>query len=138
MSRRRWRRAARQSTGFPPLKKVRRIVVIQLKRYFLDVFAGLLCSLQLMDLGIPRPQLSFRAWRRRNVAAVPQGSAAMTHIVDFLQSQPPDVYRFVLTAIEPLWLDPKAHARVGEAIKQQYPGRFSDDEIGSLRARCSS
>ena len=56
----------------------------------------------------------------------------MAHIVDFLQSQPPDVYRFVLNAIEPLWLEPKADATVREAIKQQFPGRFSDDEIGLL------
>jgi hypothetical protein len=58
--------------------------------------------------------------------------SAMAHIVDFLQSQPPDVYRFVLNAIEPLWLDPKANASVREVIKQQYPGRFSDNEIGLL------
>jgi hypothetical protein len=56
----------------------------------------------------------------------------MTHIVEFLKSQPPDVYSFVLDAIEPLWLDSKAHARVEEAIRQQSPGRFSDDEIGLL------
>ena len=56
----------------------------------------------------------------------------MAHIVDFLQSQLPDVYRFVLNAIEPLWLEPKADATVREAIKQQFPGRFSDDEIGLL------
>jgi hypothetical protein len=46
--------------------------------------------------------------------------------------QPPDVYRFVLNAIEPLWLEPKADAAVRQAIKQRFPGRFSDDEIGSL------
>ena len=56
----------------------------------------------------------------------------MAHIVDFLQSQPPDVYRVVLNAIEPLWLEPKADADVRQAIKQRFPGRFSDDEIGSL------
>jgi hypothetical protein len=56
----------------------------------------------------------------------------MAHIVDFLQSQPPDVYRFVLKSTEPLWLDPNANADVMEAIRQQYPGRFSDDEIGLL------
>jgi hypothetical protein len=66
-----------------------------------------------------------------HVAAYQQ-EATMAHIVDFLQSQPPDVYRFVLNAIEPLWLDPKADAAVREAIKQQFPGRFSDDEIGLL------
>ena len=48
------------------------------------------------------------------------------------QSQPPDVHRFVLNAIEPLWLEPKADAAVRQAIKQQFPGRFSDDEIGLL------
>ncbi|MBV9968938.1 MAG: hypothetical protein JO228_03055 [Xanthobacteraceae bacterium] len=56
----------------------------------------------------------------------------MAHIVDFIQSQPPYVHHFVLNAIEPLWLDPKAYASVSEAINQQYPGRFSDDEIGLL------
>jgi hypothetical protein len=65
-----------------------------------------------------------------HVAAYQQ-EATMAHIVDFLQ-QPPDVYRFVLNAIEPLWLEPKADATVREAIKQQFPGRFSDDEIGLL------
>jgi hypothetical protein len=58
----------------------------------------------------------------------------MAQIVDFLQSQPPEVYRFVLNTIEPLWLDPKANASVREAIEHQYPGRFSDDEIGLLIA----
>jgi hypothetical protein len=66
-----------------------------------------------------------------HVAAYQQ-EATMAHIVDFLQSQLPDVYRFVLNAIEPLWLEPKADATVREAIKQQFPGRFSDDEIGLL------
>jgi hypothetical protein len=61
-----------------------------------------------------------------------QERAAMAHIVDFLQSQPPDVYRFVLNAIEPLWLEPKADVTVRQAIKQQFPGKFSDDEIGLL------
>jgi hypothetical protein len=56
----------------------------------------------------------------------------MAHIVDFLQSQPPDVYQFVLNAIEPLWLEPKADATVRQAIKQKFPGKFSDDEIGLL------
>jgi hypothetical protein len=64
--------------------------------------------------------------------AADQEKAAMAHIVDFLQSQPPDVYRVVLNAIEPLWLEPKADAAVRQAIKQRFPGRFSDDEIGSL------
>ena len=54
----------------------------------------------------------------------------MAHVVDFLESQPPDVYRFVLNAIEPLWTDSRAD--VGEVIKRQYPGRFSDDEINWL------
>jgi len=56
----------------------------------------------------------------------------MAHIVDFLQAQPPDVYRFVLNAIEPLWTDSKAN--VADVIKQHYPGRFSDEEIGLLIA----
>ena len=55
----------------------------------------------------------------------------MAHTV-FFQSQPPDVHRFVMNAIEPLWLEPKADAAVRQAIKQQFPGRFSDDEIGLL------
>jgi hypothetical protein len=33
---------------------------------------------------------------------------------------------------EPLWLEPKADAAVRQAIRQQFPGRFSDDEIGLL------
>jgi hypothetical protein len=37
-----------------------------------------------------------------------------------------------MNAIEPLWLEPKADAAVRQAIKQQFPGRFSDDEIGLL------
>jgi hypothetical protein len=56
----------------------------------------------------------------------------MAHIVDFLQAQPPDVYRFVLNAIEPLWTDSKAN--VADIINRQYPGRFSDEEIGLLIA----
>jgi hypothetical protein len=56
----------------------------------------------------------------------------MPHIVDFLQAQPPDVYRFVLNAIEPLWTD--AMANVADVIKQRYPGRFTDEEINLLIA----
>ena len=58
----------------------------------------------------------------------------MASVVDFLKSQPPDVYQFVLKAIEPVWLDPEQMGRVAEAIKQKYPERFSDQEIFNLIA----
>lgn len=54
----------------------------------------------------------------------------MASLVDFLNAQPADVQRFVLKAIEPIWLDPKAP--VAEAIKREFPGRFSDEEIDHL------
>ena len=66
-----------------------------------------------------------------HVAAYHQ-EATKAHKDEFLHSQPTDDYRIVLNAIEPLWLEPKADATVREAIKQQFPGRFSDDEIGLL------
>jgi hypothetical protein len=56
----------------------------------------------------------------------------MGHIVDFLKTQPPDVHRFVMNAIEPIWSDPKAN--VADAIKERYPGRFTDEEISLLIA----
>jgi len=56
----------------------------------------------------------------------------MAHIVEFLQAQPPDIYRFVLNAIEPLWTDSKAD--VAGVIKREYPGRFSDEDISLLIA----
>jgi hypothetical protein len=56
----------------------------------------------------------------------------MAHIVEFLDQQPPDVYRFILNAIEPLWTDSKAD--VADVIKRKYPGRFSDQEIWLLIA----
>jgi hypothetical protein len=56
----------------------------------------------------------------------------LAHIVDFLKSQPTDVYRFVLHAILPLWTDPKAN--VADVIKQRYPGKFTDEEINLLIA----
>jgi hypothetical protein len=74
----------------------------------------------------------FRACSPRRSLRTRRKKAAMAHIVDFLQSQPPDVYRFVLNAIEPLWLEPMADATVRQAIKQQFPGKFSEDEIGLL------
>jgi hypothetical protein len=58
----------------------------------------------------------------------------MASVVDFLHAQPPDVYQFVLRAIEPIWLDSKQMRNVAEAIKQKYPGRYSEDEIFHLIA----
>jgi hypothetical protein len=56
----------------------------------------------------------------------------VAHIVDFLKTQPPDVYRFILNAIEPIWTDPKAD--IADVIKERYPGRFTDKEISLLIA----
>ena len=58
----------------------------------------------------------------------------MASVVDFLKSQPPDIYQFVLVAIEPIWLDPSQTGSVAEAIKQKYPGRFSEQDIFNLIA----
>ena len=58
----------------------------------------------------------------------------MASIVDFLNAQPPDVYQFVMKAIEPIWLDSCQMANVGESIKQKYLRRFSEEEVFDLVA----
>jgi len=58
----------------------------------------------------------------------------MASVADYLNTQPPDVYQFVLKAIEPIWLDSSQTANVSESIKQKYPGRFSELEVFYLIA----
>jgi hypothetical protein len=37
-----------------------------------------------------------------------------------------------MNAIEPIWSDPKAN--VADVIKEQYPGRFTDEQVSLLIA----
>jgi hypothetical protein len=55
----------------------------------------------------------------------------MARVDDFLRAQPADIHNFVLDAVTSHFTDP---AYVAEAIKRQYPGRFSDEEISLLIA----